>query len=507
MTIATDKRPHTDVPPTNRPQMELPVLEQVDAHSLHRRGAEHPELADAFVADEERARWHDSALWFVRQKRDRQAASLPEWEELRQRAAEIKQHTIAHLPELLEQFEEAATKLGAVVHWAADAAEHNRIVLDILRANSVHRVVKSKSMLTEECQLNPYLERNGVEVVDTDLGEWIVQLRKESPSHIVLPAIHIRKEEVGETFHRHIDTPEGCADPDLLTKAARRQLRSEFLAGQAGISGVNFAVAETGGIVICTNEGNADLGVSLPRVHIACMGIEKLVPRAADLAVFLRLLARSATGQPITTYSSHFHGPRRGGELHIIMVDNGRTAIREDEAHRRSLSCIRCGACMNTCPVFRRSGGHSYQTAVPGPIGSILNPISNPAQYRSLPFACSLCGSCTDVCPVKIDLHHQLLHMRQTLGASGVLPWKKRLSMVLLRRVLENPTIYRISGVFGRFSLRFAPRWAIYNRFNTWGRARELPDPPKRSFRELYARHGALRSVDTTDSAGERGSL
>ena len=274
-------------------------------------------------------------------------------------------------------------------------------------------------MLTEECHLNPFLERHGMEVVDTDLGEWIVQLRGEAPSHIVLPAIHIKREEVGELFHRVLGTPEGLAEPKPLVEAARIELRNKFMRAEAGITGVNFAIAETGGFVVCTNEGNADLGVSLPPVHIACMGIEKLIPKAEHLGVFLRLLARSATGQPITTYSSHFHGPKPGGELHIVLLDNGRSDILGSDDFRRSLNCIRCGACMNTCPVFRRSGGHSYQTTVPGPIGSILAPSRDAQQFHSLPYACSLCGSCTDVCPVKIDLHHQLLTWRKEIAVRG----------------------------------------------------------------------------------------
>ncbi len=458
--------------------IKLPIVQSID----------HPQLANQFVEDEERAHWHDSALWFVRQKRDKQAALLPEWEHLRELASQIKQYTIANLPQLLEQFEAKATAAGAVVHWASDAEEHNRIVLDILKANQVQRIVKSKSMLTEECHLNPYLEANGIDVVDTDLGEWIVQLRQESPSHIVLPAIHIKKEEVGETFHQHINTPKGNADPDFLAKAARQELRSKFLSGQAGVSGVNFAIAETGGIVICTNEGNADLGVSLPNIHIACMGIEKLIPRLQDLSVFVRLLGRSATGQPITAYTSHFHGPREGGQMHIILVDNGRSEIRADEHHRRALNCIRCGACMNTCPVYRRSGGHSYKSAVPGPIGSILNPLSEPRKYTSLPFACSLCGSCTDVCPVKIDLHHQLYLLRGSLGRRKLLPLSKRFSMAIASHVLRRPSIYRLAGSIARLGLRIAPRWLVYNRLNAWGKARELPVAGKETFRSAYAK-------------------
>jgi L-lactate dehydrogenase complex protein LldF len=237
------------------------------------------------------------------------------------------------------------------VHWARDAVEHNQIVHRILAERGVTRLVKSKSMLTEECHLNPYLEARGVEVVDTDLGERIVQLAREPPSHIVMPAIHKKKEEIGELFHEHLHTEKGASDPKYLTEAARQHLRHRFLEAGAGLSGVNFAVAETGGIVVCTNEGNADMGTSLPPVHIACMGVEKLVPRQRDLAVFLRLLARSATGQPVTAYATHFYGPRRDGELHIVIVDNGRSALLGNPLLRRSLACIRCGACMNTCPV------------------------------------------------------------------------------------------------------------------------------------------------------------
>ena len=237
---------------------------------------DHALRAAAFVADEERAHWHDGALWFVRERRDAAVRALPEWEVLRERASQIKSHTIANLARYLEQFEERAGVLGARVHWAVDAAEHNEIVLDILRRHGARRVVKSKSMLTEECQLNPFLERNGIEVVDTDLGERIVQLRGEPPSHIVLPAIHLRKEEVGELFHERLGTVAGLSDPTALTAAARDHLRSFFLAAEAGITGVNFAIAETGGFVVCTNEGNADLGTSLPPLHIACMGMENI---------------------------------------------------------------------------------------------------------------------------------------------------------------------------------------------------------------------------------------
>lgn len=449
----------------------------------------HPKQAAAFVKNRERAAWHDQTLWHVRAKRDLAAATIPEWEELRERASAIKQYTMTHLADLLEQFESAAQQRGIHVHWAKDAAEHNQIVLGLLQKHRVQKLVKSKSMLTEECHLNPYLERHGIEVVDTDLGEWIVQLREEPPSHIVMPAIHTKREEIGELFHEKIGTEKGATDPQYLTEAARQELRQKFLNADAGITGVNFAIAETGGIVVCTNEGNADLGTSLPKLHIACMGIEKLIPRARDLGVFLRLLARSATGQPITTYSTHFHGPRDAScEMHIVLVDNGRSALLASDDFRRSLNCIRCGACMNTCPVYRRSGGHSYNNTVPGPIGSILAPSMDAATHATLPYACSLCGSCTDVCPVKINLHEQLYTWRSKLVLKGLLPSSKRLAMKLGAFVLARPWLYRIGGKVARLSLSLLPRFLVYNRLNPWGQQRELPAPPQRSFREEYRR-------------------
>jgi L-lactate dehydrogenase complex protein LldF len=446
----------------------------------------HPLEAADFVANEDRMHWHDRALWFVRAKRDKAAAAVPEWEQLRELASQIKLHLLSRLGEYLEQFERNATRHGAIVHWARDAEEHNRIVLQILQQHGVRKVVKSKSMLTEECHLNPVLEQQGIEVVDTDLGERIVQFRHEPPSHIVLPAIHIKKEEVGALFHERLGTERGATDPAYLTEAARGHLRNKFLNAEAGITGVNFAVAETGGIVVCTNEGNADLGVSLPRLHIACLGIEKLVPRMQDLGVFTRLLARSATGQPITTYTSHFHGPIPGGELHIVLVDNGRSRFRADPVYRSSLKCIRCGACLNTCPVFRRSGGHSYHAVIPGPIGSVLAPLRDPRKYYSLPYACSLCGSCTDVCPAKIPLHGMLLSWRGDLAHQKAIPWTKRISMKLGSWVLRNTWLYTLAGKLARTFMPWMPRWTLYHRLNAWGKHREVPAFPRRSFRELY---------------------
>jgi len=448
----------------------------------------HAESAALFVRDGARAHWHDQAGWWVRQRRDAGARSVPDWEALRERAEAIKAHALSNLAGYLEEFEHNATRHGAVVHWARDAEEHNRIVHGLLAERGVKLVVKSKSMLTEECGLNPYLEARGIEVADTDLGERIVQLNHQPPSHIVIPAIHMKREEIGELFHRTMGTPAGLADPQALTEAARQDLRRRFLSAQAGITGVNFAVAETGGIVVVTNEGNADMGTSLPPFHVASMGIEKVIPRAEDLSVFLRLLARSAVGQPISSYTSHFHGPRKGGEMHVVIVDNGRSSLLGQGGFRRALACIRCGACLNTCPVYRRSGGHSYTWLIPGPIGSVLAPARDLPAHRSLPFASSLCGSCSDVCPVRIDLHHQLLAWRREIVARGLLPAGKRLAMRLASLVFRSAWLYGLAGRAARLAMRALPRRLLGWLSGGWSRQRELPPAPEASFRQLYRR-------------------
>ncbi|WP_456458495.1 lactate utilization protein B [Nitratifractor sp.] len=448
---------------------------------------DHARNAEEFLKDSKQAHWHDRALWFVRQKRDTAAASVPEWEELRRAAETIKAHTLEHLGYYLERFEERARANGIEVLWAEDAAEFRRLVSEILERHGATRVVKSKSMLTEECGLNPHLEARGIEVTDTDLGERIVQLAGDRPSHIVLPAIHLRKEQVAEIFSSHLHTDPSNADPTYLTRAAREHLRRKFLEADAAITGVNFALAEEGAFVVCTNEGNADLGTALPDLHIACMGLEKLIPSARDLGVFTRLLARSATGQAITAYTSHFRRPKPGGTLYLILVDNGRSTLLESP-RRRLLSCIRCGACMNTCPVYRRSEGHSYGTVVPGPIGSALAGTRDPGRYASLPFACSLCSSCDLVCPVRIDLHRHLLdERRQTIRVPEYRGKVRGLKAAAF--LLRHPRLYRQSMAALRRLLPLLPRKLLYNRFNLWGREREMPRPAPRSFRELYQAH------------------
>jgi len=445
----------------------------------------HAEASEQFIQDAERTTWHDETLWFVRSKRDKASKVIPEWEGLREHASQIKDHVLANLGQYLVEFEAKAKANGIHIHWAKDAEEHNQIVYELIAKHGSKALVKSKSMLTEECHLNSFLTKKGVEVVDTDLGERIVQFRDEVPSHIVLPAIHLKKEDVGETFHQHLGTPKGNKDPQFLTEAARQHLRGYFLAADVAITGVNFAVAETGEFVVCTNEGNADMGAHLAKVHIACMGIEKLIPKRKDLGVFLRLLARSATGQLITTYSSHFAKPREGQEMHIVLVDNGRTRQLARPEFRNSLKCIRCAACFNTCPVYRRSGGHSYHQPVAGPIGSILAPNFDKKSNVDLPFASTLCGSCTNVCPVKINIHEQLWFWRQDLMKDGLAPAGKSLSMQGMAWVLSHPKIYRLAGAMGRFVVKNLP-FLVNNGLNPWAKQREMPEAPKESFQSWY---------------------
>ncbi|MCK9627949.1 MAG: lactate utilization protein [Bacteroidales bacterium] len=453
----------------------------------------HSERAAAFLKDPDRVSWHDETLWIVRKKRDRAAASVKEWENLREKASKLKEYVLSDLAGLLTEFERNATLNGAVVHWAADADEFNRVVLEIIKSKNARNIVKSKSMLTEECGLNHFLQDHGVDIVDTDLGERIIQFRNEPPSHIVLPAIHLKKEDIGELFHLKLGTDRGATDPQYLTRAARVHLREKFLNAHVALTGVNFAIAENGTVVVCTNEGNADMGVHSAPVQIHCMGIEKIIPKMEHLAVFTRLLARNATGQPVTTYTSHYRTPKENGELHIIIVDNGRTERLASIDYRDALKCIRCGACMNTCPVYRRSGGHSYGFTIPGPIGTILAPHSVPGKilYKDLPAASSLCMSCSNVCPVKIGIHEQIYKLRQELIRKGYGSFVKRAILKISGFVFAKPVLYDISGKMVRIALKIVPRFLIYSRVNTWGLERELPAVPTQSFKEWYRQNGS----------------
>ncbi len=449
----------------------------------------HAQAAQSFINNETKAQWHDGALWKVREKRDAAAANIPEWEHLRNLASQIKEHTLSQLDQYLLEFEANAKEKGIKVHWAEDAAAHNRIVLKILAEVGARKLVKSKSMLTEECGLNEHLEKNGIEVVDTDLGERIIQLNEQPPSHIVMPAIHMDRHEISDLFHEKLDAEKNNANPNYLTETARQHLRYKFLQADVALTGVNFAIAESGGVVVCTNEGNADMGVHLAPVQIHCMGIEKLVPKTSHMGVFTRLLARSATGQPITVYTSHYQKPKLNGQMHVVIVDNGRSEHLGKPQFRNGLKCIRCGACMNTCPVYRRSGGHSYHATIPGPIGSILNPRTDLKAYSDLPFASSLCGSCSDVCPVKINIHEQLYSWRQIIEQNKKGINFNKWVMRQVARVLSRPRSYDRMGKWMRAMLKITPDFIIKNRLNTWSIGRELPNVPPHSFKEWYRRN------------------
>ncbi len=448
---------------------------------------DHAALAEAFIKDEERVDWHDGALWYIREKRDIASKGIPEWEELREAASQIKSNVISNLHDYLLQFEANLKKNGIVVHWADTPQEHNEIVYAILKAKEINQMVKSKSMLTEECGLNEYLEERGIGVINSDLGEYIQQIDNEPPSHIVLPCIHKRKEEIGELFHEHLGTEKGLSDPTKLTRVARKPLRNVFMPRRAALTGVNFAVAETGEYVVCTNEGNADMGAHLSEVQIASMGLEKIIPQKKHLGIFLRLLARSATGQPITIYSSHFKKPREGQEMHLILVNAGRTRQLGRPDFQNSLKCIKCGACMNTCPVYRKSGGLSYHNTISGPIGAILAPNLDMKRHADLPFASTLCGSCSNVCPVKINIHDQLYKWRQEIVKEGHASSTKVFGMKAMAWTLSSSDKLDKAGRAGRWFMQNVP-FVVNNKLNPWYKQRDMPEGPKETFTEWYLR-------------------
>ena len=357
---------------------------------------------------------------------------------------------------------------------------------EILEKHGVKSLIKSKSMVTEECNMREYLEPRGVVVTETDLGERIQQLDNQMPSHIVVPAVHKLTPDVAKIFAEHYHTDPNDDDPQSLAWSQRLAARPVILAADAGMTGGNFVVAETGSFVVCTNEGNADLSATVPGLHIATLGIERLVPRMADLGVFVRMLSRSALGSPITQYTTHFRGPQDGGEMHVVLVDNGRSHRLGMEDFWTSLKCIRCGACMNTCPVYRRSGGLSYGAVYSGPIGAIIDPTFNERKYSTLPFASTMNGSCTNVCPVRINIHDQLYKWRRVLAEHHELPFVKREVMNMAGRLMGQPKLYRAAISGTETALGVLPRFALYNWLNPWGKNRELPHPVKQTFHSWY---------------------
>jgi L-lactate dehydrogenase complex protein LldF len=440
----------------------------------------HAERSAIFIRNEERVDWHSESLLNLRDKRDIQTKSLLEWEKMREAASQMKMNVQSNISDYLQLFADKCTDNGMVVHWAVDDKEHNDIITKILQDRGKTKLIKSKSMLTEECHLVPHLESLGIECIESDLGERILQLKEEAPSHIVVPAIHLKKEEISQLFHEKLGTDKDCCDPTYLAHAARKSLREDFLTADAAMTGVNMAIADQGAFVVCTNEGNADMGAHLADLHIAVMGVDKIVPNADAAALLMRMLARNATGQPSTSYNSIFASPREGTETHIVIVDNGRSERLKNKDHAEVYKCIRCGACMNTCPVYRRSGGHSYEYFIPGPIGLAIN--ANDESSHSDAWACTMCASCTNVCPVKVPLHKIIMHHREKIAESGHLPYAKSWYMPTTAAILKSPNRLNVAIKVTKIGLQLLPQPLGNIVGGGWTKSRELPKMPKQSF-------------------------
>lgn len=436
----------------------------------------------------------------IRGKRAAVVNEMPDWEELRAAGSAIKQRVMRHLDRYLLELEASVQRAGGHVHWARDAAEANRIIAEITKSHGVQEVVKVKSLTTDEIKLNAALEREGIQAIETDLAELIIQLAGESSSHILVPAIHKNRSEIREIFLKKLDVTELTDNPADLAGAARRHLRRKFLSAKVAVSGVNFGVAETGTVCVVESEGNGRMCVTLPQVLISVMGIEKIVPTWQDLEVFMQLLPRSSTGERMNPYNSFWTGVTPGDgpqEFHLVLLDNGRTNVLADEIGRQALHCIRCSACLNICPVYERTGGHAYNSVYPGPIGAILTPqlrgIENAA---TLPYASSLCGACYDVCPVKINIPEVLLHLRgkavsykQSKGIRGKLD-PENLVMKIMLRVFSDPHRFEQSQRLARLGqgplLHNGMIEHLPGPLGGWTAMRDIRPVPKQTFREWW---------------------
>lgn len=456
-------------------------------------------LGNKFLHDAAHRESHDRCLWAARERRDVKTHSIPRWEEMRILASQVKMHTLTHLDEYLEQFERNATANGIHVHWAVDAEEHNRIVASIMEEHGVKVVTKGKSMLMDECGLTPYLTERGIEVYEADLGERIQQLDRQRPSHIVMPAIHKLRSDVARLFAEKLGSDPDNDDPKYLNSVMRADMRRNYERVDCGMNGVNFAVAETGGIVVCTNEGNADISANVPPLFIASMGIEKLIPRKADLGLFVRMLSRNALGFDITQFTSHYHGPRKGQEMHIVIVDNGRSD-RLCSDYWEVLKCIRCGACMNTCPVFRRTSGISYDAPYMGPLGIVLEPSYDLYKYARLPYSCTHCGSCGAVCPVKVPLPDLIFYWRDVVVEHGYDEKMHRLEMDAAKITLKDSTSLARMEKLGLMALRYLPKAITEMSLNPWARYHTNPEPPKQTFRQYFREHLSDRANSNTST-------
>ncbi|MFD9408610.1 LutB/LldF family L-lactate oxidation iron-sulfur protein [Streptomyces sp. NPDC059989] len=470
-----------------------------------------PQAARTALADTQLRANLRRATGTIRDKRLAVAAELEDWEELRETAAAVKRHTLRHLDHHLLRLEKAVTAAGGVVHWAADAAEANRIVTDLVRGTGASEVVKVKSMATQEIGLNEALAEAGIRAYETDLAELIVQLGRDRPSHILVPAIHRNRSEIREIFRREMGewgrpAPEGLSDdPRDLAEAARLHLREKFLRAKVAVSGANFAAADTGTVVVVESEGNGRMCLTLPETLITVMGIEKVLPSFADLEVFLQLLPRSSTGERMNPYTSLWTGVTEGDgpqNFHLVLLDNGRTATLADEVGRQALACIRCSACLNVCPVYERTGGHAYGSVYPGPIGAVLTPqlvgigsdIKSGA--ASLPFASTLCGACYDACPVKIDIPEVLVHLRaeavEAERRSRVLPTVEALAMKAAGAAMSSPgrlaAAQKLAALGARLVARNGRIGALPGPLARWSDSRDTPVPPPETLRAWWRR-------------------
>jgi L-lactate dehydrogenase complex protein LldF len=431
----------------------------------------------------------------IRSKRSRVVGEVPDWEQLRDAGHDIKEHTLRHLDFYLNQFEEACTNAGGQVHWARDADEANSIIVGIIQGHHETEVIKVKTMTSDETRLNAALEKAGITPYETDLADLIVQLGNDKPSHIVVPALHRNKMEIRQIFLEKMGLDGLGERPEDLTDAARNYLREKFLRVKVGISGANFAIAETGSVCVVESEGNGRMCITLPEVMISLIGIEKVIPRFQDLEVFLQLLPRSATGERMNPYNSIWTGVSPGDgprEFHVILLDNGRTNVLADRESRETLNCIRCGACLNACPVYQQTGGHAYGSVYGGPIGAILTPqLQSMEHSQSLPYASSLCGACYEVCPVKINIPEILIHLRGKVVDAGGAPFPERVAMQVAAFALANSTRMSAAQKFARLA-----QWPFEHEGNLtnlpgmlkgWTAVRDLSAVPKQSFREWWS--------------------
>ncbi len=462
-----------------------------------------PILAKQSMGDAQLRQNVRHATNMIRGRRKLVVDEMPDWQELREAGRRIKEHTLEYLDQYLEQFEDACTKAGGHVHWAQDADEANRIIVELIAAKGESEIIKVKTMTSDETRLNSALERAGITPFETDLADLIIQLGEDRPSHIVVPALHKNRYQIREIFLDKMGLKHLGDEPRDLAEAARRFLREKFLRVRVGFSGANFAVAKTGSLCVVESEGNGRMCLTLPRVLISLVGIEKLVPTFRDLEVFLQLLPRSATGERMNPYTSIWTGVEPGDgpeEFHVVLLDNGRTQVLADKEGRQTLNCIRCGACLNACPVYKQTGGHAYGSVYGGPIGAILTPqLQSMEHSQTLPYASSLCGACYEVCPVKINIPEVLIHLRTKVVERGDAPALERLAMNAAGAALSHSSLLEAGQAMARLGQKPFEVDGVISRLPGmlagWTAARDLMPIPAQSFRQWWSERASNKTA------------